>query len=83
MQKEIALGAVSSSQLHAIGHDGENTLAIQFKSKGGAGSVYHYANFSAEKFKQFQESESKGIFFRDNIKKNTEEHPFTKIEKAE
>lgn len=47
----IAMTTVESSQIHAIGHDPQtNTLAIQFKSKSGAGSVYHYQNFTPELF---------------------------------
>lgn len=77
---EITLKPVESSQLHAIGHDAEtNTLAIQFKSKGGAGAVYHYANFPAEKFAEFSAAESVGSYFGQNIKNATTEHPFTRI----
>ena len=85
MKKQIELIQIESSQLHAIGHDGDSTLAIQFKDfkTKCAGSLYHYSNFSAEKFQLFMESESKGVFFKDNIKKNVEEHPYIKIEKDE
>lgn len=80
MQKQIALTPVSSSQLHAIGHDAaSNTLAIQFKSKGGPGSVYHYANFTSEDFTAFKESKSIGAHFGQHIKNATEKHPFTKV----
>lgn len=83
MSKEIALDSVESSQIHAIGHDPEtNTLAVQFKdykNKCG-GSIYHYKNFSAEKFEEFKSAESVGVFFKANIKNETVEHPFTKIE---
>lgn len=41
---DIEMIPVSSSQLHAIGHDAAtNTLAIQFKSKAGAESVMEAA----------------------------------------
>lgn len=86
MQKQIALDSVDSSQIHAIGHDPEtNTLAIQFKdwkTKSG-GSIYHYQNFSSEKFQEFKQAESIGIFFKENIKNETVEHPYIKIEKGE
>lgn len=76
----INLTPVESSQIHAIGHDPEsNTLAIQFKSKGGPGAVYHYANFPTEKFAAFSGSGSIGSYFGQNIKNATTEHPFTRI----
>ncbi|MDR9839413.1 KTSC domain-containing protein [Herbaspirillum huttiense] len=80
-QPTIAMDAVESSQIAAIGHDAAtNTLAIQFPGKGDKpGSVYHYANFTADDFKAFQEAESKGSFFGKNIKKNTEKYPYTRI----
>jgi len=78
--KHIALDAVESSQIHAIGHDQEtNTLAIQFKSRGGPGSVYHYANFTAEQFLEFKEAESLGTYFGAKIKTATDAHPFVKV----
>lgn len=77
----IAMDAVESSQIAAIGHDAAtNTLAIQFPGKGDKpGSVYHYANFTADDFKAFQEAESKGSHFGKHIKKNTEKYPFTRV----
>lgn len=77
---EIALNPVSSSQIHAIGHDAAtNTLAIQFKSKDGAGSIYHYANFTPDDFKQFSSSESVGAHFGKHIKPHAVKHPFVKV----
>ncbi len=77
---EIAMSQVESSQLHAIGHHPEsNTLAIQFKGKEGAGSTYHYSNFSAEDFAAFQKAESFGAHFGKHIKTNTTKHPYKKI----
>ncbi|MAF04378.1 KTSC domain-containing protein [Herbaspirillum sp.] len=77
----IAMDAVESSQIAAIGHDAAtNTLAIQFPGKGDKpGSVYHYANFTADDFKAFQDADSKGSFFGKHIKKNTEKYPYTRI----
>ncbi|MFJ3048559.1 KTSC domain-containing protein [Herbaspirillum chlorophenolicum] len=77
----IAMDAVESTQIAAIGHDtATNTLAIQFPGKGDKpGSVYHYANFTADDFKAFQEAESKGSHFGKHIKKNTEKYPYTRV----
>tara|TARA_R110001599_G_scaffold171353_1_gene362400 strand:- start:427677 stop:427931 length:255 start_codon:yes stop_codon:yes gene_type:complete len=76
----IAMDSVESSQISSIGHDPEtNTLAIQFPSKSGAGSVYHYGNFDAEDFAKFQQAESKGAHFGKYIKPFKEKYPFTKI----
>jgi len=81
MQPEIILDSVNSSQLHAIGHDpATNTLAIQFKSKAGPGSIYHYSNFTAEKFAEFKAAESIGKYFGAHIKNAEEEHPWVKID---
>lgn len=79
---EIEMQEVESSQICAIGHDPEtNTLAIRFKKfNGEVGNLYHYANFTAEKFAEFKESESAGKFFGEHIKKQVDAHPFTKIE---
>jgi outer membrane protein assembly factor BamE (lipoprotein component of BamABCDE complex) len=76
----IAMDAIESSQLAAIGHDAEtNTLAIQFKSKSGPGSVYHYANFDAESFDAFKNAESIGSHFYREIKPHDEKYPFVKV----
>ena len=76
----IALDSVESSQIHAIGHDaGTNTLAIQFKSKAGAGSMYHYANFTAEQFHQFKNAESIGAHFGKEIKPFADRYPYVKV----
>lgn len=77
----IAMDAVESSQISAIGHHAEsNTLAVQFPGKGEKpGSVYHYANFTADDFAEFKAAESKGSFFLHRVKKQTEKHPFTRI----
>lgn len=76
----IAMDAVESSQIAKIGHDaGTNTLAIQFASKSGNGSVYHYSNFSAEDFIAFKGAESIGSHFGKFIKPETIKYPFTKV----
>lgn len=80
----VKLIEVESSQIHAIGHDPEtNTLAIRFKNyKGEPTSLYHYANVSQKQFDDFLAAPSKGRHFGLDIKKNTADHPFTKIESA-
>lgn len=77
----IAMDSVESSQIAAIGHHPEtNTLAIQFPSKTERpGSVYHYANFTAEQFEEFKNAESKGSHFGKKIKPMTEAHPYVKV----
>jgi hypothetical protein len=83
MHRAIALDAVESSQIAAIGHDPEtNTLAIQFSPKkdGTPGSIYHYSNFSAEDFAAFKGAESIGSHFGKVIKPDPERYPYVKIE---
>ena len=80
MPKHIVLMPVESSQIHAVGHDPEtNTLAIQFKSKTGPGSVYHYQNISADKYTALVSADSIGKHFGAHIKPHTTIHPFKKI----
>ena len=81
----IALQDVESSQIHALGHDAEtNTLAIRFTSghgpDRGPGSLYHYANVTAEDFAAFKGAESIGKHFGRYIKPFPEKYPFTRIE---
>lgn len=79
----VTMQTVDSSQIHSIGHDAAtNTLAIRFKNKSGAGSLYHYANFTAEEFEKFKGAESIGSHFGQFIKHETVKYPFTKIEPA-
>lgn len=76
---QVPLNPVKSSQIHAIGHDqATNTLAIQFKSKTGPGSVYHYPNVTAEQYAEMAKAESIGKHFGAHIKGNPK-HPHTKI----
>lgn len=82
--KEIPLIPVESSQLEAVGHDGEsNTLAIQFKSKTGPGSTYHYSNVPPKVFEGLLGAESAGKFFGEHIKPHKEKYPFVKLPKKE
>lgn len=77
----IPLMSVESSQIAAIGHDSaRNVLAIQFKSKSGPGSVYHYQNFTADLFAAFAGAESIGSHFGKHIKPFAEQFPFVKID---
>lgn len=83
----VKLIEVQSSQIHAIGHDPEtNTLAIRFYKDHGRdqrpGSLYHYASVTAKQFADFMAAPSKGRHFALEFKKNTVDHPFTKIESA-
>lgn len=79
--KPVALEPVTSSQIAAIGHDSEtNTLAIQFLSKSGPGSVYHYQNFTEDLFEAFKNSESVGKHFYAHIKPFAETYPYAKVE---
>lgn len=77
----IAMDAVESSQIAAIGHDPEtNTLAIEFKNwKGEPSSVYHYDAFTAEQFEEFKNAESIGSHFGKHIKPFADCFPFVKI----
>lgn len=79
----IAMDSVESSQIAAIGHDPvTNTLAIQFTSKSGLGSIYHYSNFTAEDFAAFKSAESIGSHFGKFIKPYAAKYPFVKIAPA-
>lgn len=78
----ITMKAVVSSQIAAIGHDAEtNTLAVQFPPTKSQpeGSVYHYANFTAEQFAEFEAAESKGSYHGKVIKADKERFPYERI----
>jgi hypothetical protein len=76
----IALAEVESSRIHAIGHDSQtNTLAIQFKTKAGPGSIYHYENFTAAQFDEFKSAESIGSHFEQCIRPAADLHPYVKV----
>lgn len=80
MHKVIAMDSVESSQIHSIGHDGVNTMAILFKRYSGElDSEYHYENVSPEQFKEFKEAPSIGKHFATFFKSKVVEHPFKKI----
>lgn len=63
----IALVAVNSSQVKAIGYDDETqTLAVTFTR--GQGAIYHYPGVTRETFEAFRDAESIGTFFGQHIK---------------
>ncbi|WP_241017151.1 KTSC domain-containing protein [Paraburkholderia sp. Ac-20342] len=77
------MDSVDSSQIASIGYDAATqALAIQFKSKTGAGSLYHYSNFTPEDFAAFRDAESKGSHFKKNIKPFADKYPYVKVEPA-
>ncbi len=81
---DIEMHDVQSSQIHSVGYAAEtNTLAIRFYRGWGAdkraGSLYHYANFTAEDFEAFKNAESKGKHFGKCIKPFADRYPYKKI----
>lgn len=78
----IALQAVVSSQIAAIGYDADTqTMAIQFKNwKGEIGSTYHYANVSADDFIAFRDAESQGKHFGKHFKPHADRYPYTRMD---
>lgn len=59
---------VSSSNIEAIGHEGDK-LRVRFKpNKAGESKVFDYAGVSAEKFAEMMAAESVGSFFAREIK---------------
>jgi KTSC domain-containing protein len=55
---------VKSSAIAEVGHDPQtNTLAVKFHD----GKVYHYSDFTADHFAEFQRQESIGSHFARNI----------------
>jgi hypothetical protein len=79
------MDSVESSQIEAIGYDEESqTLAIRFKGKGDApGSVYYYANVTAEDFDAFSGADSIGSHFYKNIKPFPDKYPYVRIDTAQ
>lgn len=82
MTAQITMDSIESSQLQEIGYDAETqTLAIRFKAKGDKpGSLYHYANFTAEDWEAFRAAESHGSHFYRSIKPFDGKFPYTRIE---
>lgn len=74
----IALAAVISSQIAAIGYDEPTqTLAIQFNEKEPTGRTYYYAGVPPEQFEDFKGAASKGSFFHRGIKGH---YAYTRVE---
>lgn len=83
--KQIAMDSVESSQIASIGHDaGTNTLSIRFapKKDGSLGSLYHYANFTADDFLALKNAESIGSHFKTHIKPHAAKFPYVKINES-
>jgi len=60
----IQLHEVKSSQITAIGYAPETeTLAVQFKSKGGPGATYEYFDVPLVVYKAFDAADSIGKYF--------------------
>jgi len=75
------MDSVESRQIAAIGYDvATQTLAIQFKSKTGIGSVYHYDNVTADDFSASRDAESIGSWFYKNVKPYPEKYPYRKVD---
>lgn len=79
---EIKLMPITSSQLHAIGHDAElKILAIQFKGKGDQpGNIYLYQNFDNDDYAAFMNAESKDSHFTKRIKYEPKKYPYERIQ---
>ncbi|QKJ87443.1 KTSC domain-containing protein [Paramixta manurensis] len=77
----INMTPVKSSQIHSIGHDAATgTLAIRFNGRGNVpGSLYHYANFSADDFARLKAADSVGSHFYKHIKPHTDKFPYQRI----
>lgn len=76
---QIPLTPVTSSRIAAYGYDEKtNTLAIEFPG----GAVYHYDNFTAKDWEEFQKAESKGSHFHHRIKPNSKSYPYTKVKEG-
>lgn len=66
----IAMIPVDSHLFSAYGYDADSrTLAVQFPDRGDRpGDVYHYFDFPADVWAEFQQAESKGKFFGARVK---------------
>lgn len=71
----MELTPVKSSQISAIGHEGD-TLRVRFKN----GAEYDYSGVSADSFNEFLNAESVGAHFGKNIRGAYE---YSKVEKEE
>jgi hypothetical protein len=76
----ITTTPVESSQFKAIGHDGNNTLQIDFPRNDGEVSSYQYTGVNPELFAELEGAESVGSFFYKHIKPNVSKYPYTRLE---
>jgi len=81
----IAMCECESSRIASHGHcPVTNTLALRFRTKHGAGPLYHYSGFTAADYAAFTGAESLGKHFGQVINAKDDEgnlrFPFTKIE---
>lgn len=62
---------VNSSNLKSIGHDGKETLEVEFYGRRGKPDpIWRYQPVSCDMFRDLMDAESKGAFFTDRIKYN-------------
>ena len=67
MGKEIQMTSVFSSQIAAIGHDGDKTLAVRFNN----GAMWYYYPVADSLYNELGNALSIGKFFNANITKNS------------
>lgn len=67
---------VESLQIQSVGYS-EKSSVLEIEFKGGG--VYQYKNVSPKTYVDLLEAESVGRYFGQNIKKDTEQYPFTMI----
>lgn len=76
----IALTPVTSSRLNAMGYDPETqTLALQFKNKGGVGATYHYSNFTETEWAALKDADSQGSYVTRNVIPHKDRYPFSRV----
>ena len=79
--KTVPMTECDSSQIAAHGFCAETqTLHPRFRNKTGVGATYTYANFTTDDYAAFTGAESLGKHFGQFIKRETEKHPWTKLE---
>lgn len=82
---KVDLCECESSRIHAHGYcQKTNTLALQFKAKGGdPGSIYHYDGFEPAAYEDLKNAESIGKFFGARVNVRNEDgslrYPFRKL----
>lgn len=71
----IELHAVDSSQIDAIGHNGESTMHVKFKG----GTTYEYQNVDVDRYNAIKGADSVGKAFNSLVKFNPTAYPYTKL----